>query len=47
MQNKELGTQTQEAAERVPALDLRRVDNKRTFHYAYLSTNNAFYNRQG
>lgn len=45
MQNKELGTQTQEAAER--ALDLRHVDNKRTFHYAYLSTNNAFYNRQG
>lgn len=35
MQNKELGTQTQEAAERVPALDLRHVDNKRTFHVTF------------
>lgn len=45
--HKELSTQKQEAAERVQAVDLHHVHNNRTFRYADLSTNNAFYNRQG
>lgn len=45
--HKELSTQKQEAAERVQGLDLRHVHNNRTFGYADLNTNNAFYNRLG